>query len=65
MKLPKRIRYKGQIYEAVNLAEENEQDNYEYTEEEIAYFEKLADDANRHPEEWVSLEDLKRECGLI
>lgn len=58
---PKEIKYKGQHYV---LVEEEQDDDYEYTEEEIAYFERLADDANNHPEQWVSLEDLKRECGL-
>lgn len=72
MNAPKRIKYKGQIYEAVELEEEYSRDccadnddwDWGYTKSDIDRIEASSQYADSHPEENISLEDMAKKYGV-
>ena len=72
MNVPKRIKYKGQIYEAIGLKEEYSREccavgddwDWGYTQSDVERINAASDDAEQHPEDWVSLEDMAKRYGI-
>ena len=72
MKAPKRIKYKGCIYEAVELKEEYSREccalgddwDWGYTQSDIDRINNSADYAEEHPEENISLEEMAKRYGI-